>query len=152
MKQLEPKTILAIGLPGSLLANIFIAGLIFSVFGPEAPDWRIATGILAGSVWLVLSVPIFAGMALIRNRIGQFNNQHQKIVAAIKCCILCFVIAVLAIGGGYRFREQLTYELPIVGTVSFLIGSICVALVVFTCINILIRFFTRDQQMESHAG
>ncbi len=152
MKQLKPKTILAIGLPGSLLANVFITGLIFWSFNFEILDWRIATAILAGSGWLLLSVPIFVGMAFIRHRIGQSNNKQQKIVAAFKYCCLCFVVAALGIGGGFYFRDQLTYQLPIAGAVSFLVGTICVALAVFVCVNILIRCFSRIQPIESQTG
>ena len=93
----------------------------------------------------MFSVPTFVGMALIRKRIGQFDTRQQKIIAAVKCGILCFLIAVLGIGGAYVFRDLMVYDLPICGAILLLVGAISVALVTFTCLNIVIRLFTKTE-------
>ena len=142
MRQLKPRTILVIGLPGSLLVNASIAALVFLISEGQLRDWWVHAAILSTSVWLLLSVPILIGMAVIRGQIGQLDKRQRKIRAAIRCCSVCFAITVLGLGGGYLVRALMIFDLPILTIVSILVGTIGGALMVLTGVNILVRSFT----------
>ena len=113
MKQLQPKTIIATGLPGSLFFNLIVAGLIFSNFEPSF-DWRVATAAVALSVWLFVSIPTFVGMAIIRKRIGMKNDRIQKIRTAIKYVAACFAFGSLAIYIAYKTGDYTIRDLSLI--------------------------------------
>ena len=143
MKQLRPRTILAIGVPGSLLINMCAAGVILSrsdYLGPE--EWKYATAILSTSGWLLMNVPIYIGMAWIRRGIGRSTEKHLKMRTAFRYCLLFITLSLLATGGCYLARDHLAFELPILGFVLFLIAINSVALAVLTGLNIIIRTYT----------
>lgn len=142
MRQLRPRTILIIGLPGSLLVNASIAVLVFLICEGQLRDWWVHATVLSASAWLLLSVPTLIGMAVIRGQIGQLDKRQQKIRAAIRCCSVCFAITVLGLGGGYLVRALMIFDLPILTIVSILVGTIGGALMVLTGVNILVRSFT----------
>ena len=139
MKQLEPKTILTIGLPASLLVNIVFAGLVFMTLVPDLSGWKTIAALVGTVTWLLFSLPIFAGMALIRKRIGQFSGRKPKLIATIQCGGICFLLASIGLGTAYALRDQLVYDLPIYWALLNFIGSIGGALTMLTCINVIVR-------------
>ena len=142
MKQLQPRTILALGLPCSLLVNLIVGISVYPLIEPELPGWQISVAVLAGAVWALIGIPVFVGMAFIRNRIGRPSKKHQKIRTAVNCCGLSLVLAVLGFGGAYFFKEQMVFEFPFCAFLSSIVGIVSALLVAITCLNILIRLHT----------
>ena len=147
MKQLRPRTILAIGLPLSLLLNICVVSLVFwssPFIGIGETDWWGLAVALAGSVWILLSVPTLVGMAVIRGRIGKSGVRQRKIRAAIRCCGACLAVTVLGACVGYMARSQEIFNLPILAIVSVFVGAIGATLALLTGVNMLVRSFTNE--------
>ena len=143
MKQLRPRTILAIGVPGSLLINTCAAGVVLSHSNHLEPqEWKYATAILAISGWLLLNIPIFVGMAWVRRGIGRSTEKYLKLRTAFRYCFIFITLTVVATTGCYLARDHLVFDLPILRSVLFLIAINSVALAVVTCLNMLIRTYT----------
>ena len=147
MKQLRPKTILAVGIVGSLVLNLIAAASVFSLRGVDISDWKVI-GIIAGTVWIFLGVPTFIGMAAIRYRIDRSKERHQKVKTAITCCTSCCAIAVAGILTWYLNGEPQAAPLPFVKMASFLVTAIASCLAILTGINMLIRTITNGWKPE----
>ena len=142
MKQLHPKTILVVGIMGSIVLNVIAVTSVFSLEGGVIPDWTVILTI-AGTVWLFLGVPTFIGMAAIRHRIDRSNEKHQRIKTAITCCISCGAIAVAGILTWYLNGEPQTAALSFVKTTSFLVATVAFSLAILTGLNMFIRTVTK---------
>lgn len=146
MKQMQPKTILAIGLPGSFVINHFVSGLVFYVFSPAT--WHVSSLVFSVSTWLLLSVPIIGGMSLIRSRIRFSYSKPQKLRAATNCLLFCILLAIVGCGIAYTMNANLI-DLPIFGSISLFAGMIGALLSVFTGINIAVRWVTVEPISDS---
>ena len=149
MKQLRPKTILAYGLPSSLILNSMMVSLVVSILNEDYLNWKIIASI-AGLSWLAFGVPTLVGMALIRKRIGRFDKKHQKIRAATYCCFCCGVVGVIGIVVGSMYFDPNSFTITLVGAIALLIGVIGTLLVILTAVNMLIRFCTGGWNHETH--
>ena len=151
MKQLRPRTILAVGLPVSLLLSVAMPAFVFCS-NPSFQDWPMGPTVIAGSVWLFVCVPILLGMAFIRYRIGKLHQKQLKIEAAIDYSTLCFTVAAAATGGAYLTQDLWIYGWPAIALAQILAGTICAALFIVTGINIVIRMsLDQNERMVSRS-
>ena len=144
MRQLQPKTILAVGLSCSLLLNTIVAGLVFSFTDPLFADPVVATAILSLSVWLLLNVPITLGMALVRSRIGKRVGKHAKIKTAIICCLSWLTFAMCLLAAAYLTMDYWTFDREFVGVALVLAAVVSLLLVIITFINIIVRCLSKQ--------
>ena len=151
MKQLHPKTILLLGLPSSLVLNLLFVTVVAPVLADGFLDWQTVL-FPAIFTWLFVNVPTLAGMALIRKRIGQFDEKHLKVRAAMHCFFVCTVIAVLGVSIGYLNFDPTNVTFAIIGMLSFVVSAIHAFLAILTLINMIVRTITLGWICNSHRG
>ena len=145
MKQLRPKTILAIGLPCSLLFNLFVSMLFFYFVRATLENWLVVGFALGMSAWLFGSIPIFGAVALIRYRIGKFDVKRHQIKEAKICCGRTFVATVTAVIAAALFSSLFFVDPVILGVGYVWVVWFGVTLILIIGINIVIRLFSKGQ-------
>ena len=143
MKQLQPKTILAIGLPCSLLFNLFVSMLFFYIVSATLENWLIVGFAVGGSAWLLGSIPVFWAMALIRSRIGKFDVKRHQIKEAKVCWGLAFVATIAAIIGAPLLLSWFFTNPVFLGAVWIIWFGVTLILIIG--LNIVIRLFSTGQ-------
>jgi len=144
MRQLEPKTILAVGLSCSLLLNTIVAGLVFSFKIPLFADPIVATAILSLSVWLLLNVPITLGMALVGSRIGKRVGKYAKIKTAIICCLSWLAFAICLLAAAYLTMDYWIIDREFVGVALIFAAVVSLLLVIITFVNVVVRCLAKQ--------
>ena len=144
MTQVQPRTILAIGLPCSLLVNLLVAVPCVCFYGSGLGNaWFF--GLIFGVVaWLFVSVPVLGAMALIRSCIGKFDVKRHQVKEAMFCWVKSVLVSVPAVFATMMLLNFFSCNSAVleVGFIWALGGW--VTLIFITGLNVVIRFFSKE--------
>lgn len=138
MKNLSPKAILLFGIPISLVTNLCVVGSLCAMYELSSWEFAAVTTIISMGVWLLLGVPLFIGMAILRHGIDKAKKKKRQAFARFQCCSILASGIILGLTGIYWSHGRIEPTYQIIESASALGGILSVALLILTFVNSLL--------------